>query len=96
MWVYGLFYYWQVVLVNIIINCVSPQLQFLQEKGCKATLIHTHVKTYECIRVEMYEKNCTTAFYILAALIMCCFDHLLNNKKAAKMKQEDAGGTETP
>ena len=85
------FYYWYAVLVNII-SCVSAQLQFLEEKGCKVALIHAQDNTYGCIRVEMYEEKLHYCFFILAVSIICSFDRLFNNEKATKMKKRTRAG----
>ena len=61
------FYYWHVVLVNIM-NRVNARIHCLQEKGCKVARIHTQDNTYECIGVEKYEEKLYYCFLLLSGV----------------------------
>ena len=61
------FYYWHVVLVNII-NRVSARIHYLQEKGFKVAQIHTQDNAYECIRVKKYEEKLRYCFLLLSGV----------------------------
>ena len=79
-----------------IINCVSARIQYLQEKGAE---LHqsTHRTVYtSALESKSMKKNCTTAFYIVAASIMCSFDHLFHNKKGRQNEKRVRAGSEKP